>query len=117
MVFASGTDEVNTTTTIGHFGNSITVFEAKLTKASDMKKFLGLMRNSGILGELAGQEDARTDDACTFHFRLDKQKSHLGELALAADRDVIDVRLKVGVYPAKRESAVAALKGWLTESA
>ncbi|MFO7618409.1 MAG: RNA-binding domain-containing protein, partial [Thermoplasmata archaeon] len=99
--------------TTGHFGNSISVFEVELTKSGDMKKFLNSIRDSGILKPLAGQEDARTDEDCAFHFRLDKQKAYNEELALAWNRDVIDVRLKVATYPARREDAVAALSAWL----
>ncbi|MBU4032061.1 MAG: hypothetical protein KKH41_06100 [Candidatus Thermoplasmatota archaeon] len=115
MKFASGTEEVNVTATTGHFGNPITVFETELLKAGQIKNFLGRLAEAHIPENLIGQEEERVDEECAFHFRLDKQKAYLEELALASGRDVIDVRLKVGVYPARREAAVAAIKEWLAD--
>ena len=112
MVFASGTEDISVTRTEGHFGNPISIFEVELTRSSDMKRFLARMRETGIADSLAGQEDARTDEDSTFHFRLDKQKAYREELALAEGKDVIDVRLKVATYPARRESAVRMLADW-----
>jgi hypothetical protein len=117
MKFASGSDTISVTSTEGHFGNSLTVFEVELTKSGDMKRFLARMREARIPEKLAGQEDERTDEDCAFHFRLDKQKVYLEELTLATGKDVIDVRLKIGTYPARRESAVKAISDWLMEHA
>jgi RNA binding exosome subunit len=111
--FVSGTKEIVTTSTSGHFGTPITIFEVELVKAQDIRQFIEKIRSLGIISQLAGQADARTDDDCAFHFRFDKQKAFLEELALAENRDVIDVRMKVGVYPASREGAVRALTDWL----
>ncbi|MFO7618405.1 MAG: RNA-binding domain-containing protein [Thermoplasmata archaeon] len=115
MAFASGTRDMTITRTAGHFGNSITVIEAELTKSGDMKRFLNRIRESGILKQFAGQEDARISEDRAFHFRLDKQKVFNEELALARNRDVIDVRLKIGVYPARRGDAVKKLSEWIAE--
>lgn len=117
MQFASGIEEIAITRTEGHFGNPISVFEIEMAKSGQMNRFLERLRASGILTSLEGQVDARTDDGCAFHFRLDKQKAYLEELALATGKDVIDVRMKVAAYPAKRESAVQNLKDWLSEQA
>jgi len=114
--FACGTGEVEVARTTGHFGNPMAVFDVELKKAADVKPFIGRMRDAGILAGLAGQEDARTDEDCVFHFRLDKQKAYTGELALATGKDVIDVRMKVGVYPARREDAVRILSEWLADA-
>jgi len=115
MMLASGTETVSVSKAEGHFGTPITLFEADLRKNSDMRRFLGLMEKSGILGRLSHDADARTDEQCAFHFRLDKQKAYLGELALADGRDAIDVRLKVAVYPAKRGAAVKLISEWLSQ--
>jgi hypothetical protein len=116
VVFASGSEGISVTRTEGHFGNPISIFEVELTRSSDMKRFLARMREAGIADSLAGQEDARTDEDSTFHFRLDKQKAYTGELVLATGKDVIDVRMKVGVYPARREDAVRILSEWLAST-
>jgi RNA binding exosome subunit len=113
MEFASGTKEITTTRTSGHFGTPITVFEVELLKAQEIRKFIDRLGSTGILSQLAGQADARTDEDCAFHFRFDKQGAFLGTLALAESRDVIDVRMKVGIYPASRDGAVRVISEWL----
>ena len=113
MVFASCIEAVIITKMQGHFGNPIIVFEAELKKTADIRRFIDSFAQTAIFSELADQVDARTDESCVFHFRLDKQKSYLGELALATDHDVIDVKMKVAVYPARREDAVSQVSSWL----
>lgn len=115
VVLASGTETVKASKAEGHFGTPITLFEAELTKAADIRRFIGLMEKAGILARLSRDADARTDEQCAFHFRLDKQKACLGELALAEGRDAIDVRLKAAVYPAKRSAAVKLISEWLSQ--
>jgi RNA binding exosome subunit len=111
--FASGSKDIATTSTSGHFGTSITIFEVELLKAQEIRQFIERLQSAGILSQFAGQADARTDEDCAFHFRFDKQRAFQEELALAEDRDVIDVRMKVGVYPASREGAVRVISDWL----
>jgi RNA binding exosome subunit len=117
VAFASGTDEITVSRAEGHFGNPIMIFEAELKKKSEITKFIGLMSGAGILQALRDESDARTDQDCAFHFRLDKQNAYLGELALAEGKDVIDVRMKIGVYPARRAEAVRAVSEWLGQIA
>ena len=116
MVFASGTEAVTVTETEGHFGTPLILFEVQMKKIGEIRSFADNLRNNGILVSLQNEADARTDEGCAFHFRLDKQKAYLGELELARGRDAIDVRMKVGVYPAKREEAVRLLSEWMAET-
>lgn len=113
MEFASGSKNVLTTHTTGHFGTSISILEVEHLKAQEIKKFIERLASAGIISQLVGQAEARTDEDCAFHFRLAKQKAFQEELALAEDRDVIDVRMKVGVYPASRDGAIRAISDWL----
>ncbi len=113
VAFASGTDEITIYKAEGHFGTPITIIEVELKKKSEIKRFIGLMSEAGILQALRDDSDARTDQDCAFHFRLDKQKAYLGELALAEAKDVIDVSMKIGVYPARRAEAARAVSEWL----
>ena len=111
--FASGSKNVAVTHTTGHFGTSILIMEVEILKNREIRQFIERLDTAGILSQIAGQADARTDEDCVFHIRLDKQKAFQEELELAADKDVIDVRLKVGVYPASREGAVRVISEWL----
>ena len=84
--FASGSENIEAEETKGHFGNPIIIFEAKLSKASDMKLFLGRLKDAGILEMLTAEMEQRLDDECNFHFRLDKQAAFDEVLALAKGR-------------------------------
>ena len=112
MALASGSDEIVETRTTGHFGNPILLLETDLTRAGDMRKFLKTLGGAGILDHIMEQVEQRLDDECILHFRLDKQRAYSGELALAENRDVIDVGMKVAAYPARREIALAAVGDW-----
>lgn len=113
MEFASGVKSITVTRTEGHFGTAITVFEAELKKTAEIRRFTDSLARAGILSLLSAEIGARTDEGCAFHFRLGKQQAFQETLELASGRDAIDVRMKVGVYPAKREEAVRALSEWI----
>ena len=115
MLYVSGLEEVPVSTIEGHFGNSITIFEVELTKSRDMKKFLQILKDAGMLVELMKKIEPRLDENCVFHFRLDKQKAYAEKLELASSKDIIDVSMKVAAYPAKRENALDALLDWFKD--
>ena len=115
MLFVSGMEEVPASRIEGHFGNSITIFEIELSRARDMKKFLQILKDAGLLAPLIEKIEQRLDDNCVFHFRLDKQKAYAEELAIANSKDIIDVNMKVAAYPARREIALEAVLDWFKE--
>ena len=115
FIFASGSDEIQTMATNGHFGNPMTIFEIELSKTRDMKSFLQTLKDAGLLLHLIGEIEQRLDDNCVFHFRLDKQKAYSQELALAESKDIIDVNMKVAAYPARREIALEAVLNWFKD--
>jgi RNA binding exosome subunit len=55
------------------------------------------------------------DSSCHFYIRFDKQKVCGEELVLAGRGDVIHVRFKVLVYPAKQGAAIAAVEKFLRD--
>ena len=112
MLFVSGLEEIPASRTEGHFGNPLTIFEVEMSKARDMKKFLQILKEAGMLALLMEEIEPRLDDDCVFHFRLDKQKAYAEKLALANSKDIIDVNMKVAAYPAKREIALETLLDW-----
>ena len=114
MEFASGTDEVAIEETEGHFGNPIIIFEVRLSRARDIRQLVQRLDDAGILELVMDQCQERLDNECNLYFRLDKQKAFLEELALAEDKDVIAVTMKIAAYPAKRENALAAIDQWLS---
>ena len=112
MLYVSGLEEVSSSRIEGHFGNPLTIFEVELCKTRDMKKFLQILKDAGMLVKLMEDIEPRLDDDCVFHFRLDKQKAYAEEIELADSKDIIDVNMKVAAYPARREIALDALLDW-----
>lgn len=93
----------------GHFGNLITVLEARIEQDKDCKFFIDFLKSSLVEDELAriGREiPERVDEGCFLHIRLDKQAAYQGEVRLASSSDAIAVRIKIKAFPARKEMAV-----------
>lgn len=110
-----GDVEITANRAEGHFGNPITIFQARLSRNRDMAKFLLRLKEAGILEGLLCQLEERMDGDCSLHLRLDKQQAFLGGLAIATDKDVIDCRLKVAAYPANMERALETARNHLSK--
>jgi RNA binding exosome subunit len=110
LLFAGGTEEVEKTRVEGHFGNRMVLMSVEVAKKKDIGSFMKRIGEQRIAEVLIGQLEERVDDECVLHFRLDKQKAYGEVLALAENKDVIDVCIKIGAYPAKKERAIAAIK-------
>ena len=113
--FASGTNDVRVARSEGHFGNPMAVLEVEVKRSGEMKRFMYRLREAGVLEAIGGQIARRMDEDCVLHIRLDKQKAYAGSLELAPGRDVIDVRIKIGTYPASQEAAVRTFSDWLSD--
>ena len=99
--------EIKTTMTKGHFGNPITVLEAKLEKRY-CKSFLDILRSlskAKLLG-LKDELNLHFDDDCNFYIRFDKQSAYEGDIKLAQTEDPIAAKMKIISYPSRRENAV-----------
>ncbi|OYT63528.1 exosome subunit [Methanosarcinales archaeon ex4572_44] len=94
----------------GHYGNEIALLEAKVTNKRDVKRFVDLLCDRllpGDLSRLRSELVDRVDDECMLHIRFDKQEAFMGRLALAKGQDVISARLKIKAYPASKENALS----------
>ncbi len=101
--------------TEGHFGNSITIMEATISRNRDIKAFLKKLKGTGIIEEMLEKMDDRMDDNCNLHIRLSKDMAYEGQIVLADDRNIIDCSLKTGAYPANKENAMEAADIFLRE--
>ncbi|MEW6222072.1 MAG: RNA-binding domain-containing protein [Candidatus Hadarchaeota archaeon] len=104
--------------TKGHYGNPITVIEARVEGKSNIEKLLQRVFESIPANDLVKIKSELTysvDDSCNLYLRFDKQRLSVGELSLAEGGDSVHLRLKIAVYPARKEAAVAALKRFLQE--
>ncbi|MEW6592153.1 MAG: RNA-binding domain-containing protein [Candidatus Hadarchaeota archaeon] len=104
--------------TKGHYGNPITVVEARLQGKSDISRLLREVLErlpAKDLAKIRDEIENRVDDACNLYLRFDKQRLAAGELSLAEGGDSVHLRLKIAVYPARKEAAVAAVERFLRE--
>ncbi len=61
---------------------------------------------------LIGEVEQRVDGDCNFYFRLSKKELSGGRFVLQAT-DSVHIKLKVAAYPAKKETAMAAVRTYL----
>ena len=113
MSFILADTEIKTIRTEGHFGNPIMILEGVLHRSRDIRDLIGRLKGTGIIDELLDNMEDRMDERCTLHFRLDKAMAMEGALALATNRNIIDCSLKTGAYPANKENAMEAARGFL----
>lgn len=92
----------------GHYGNPIILVEGRIRSKSGCRRFIELVRSllaPPELERLGREVDMRVDEDCVFFLRFDKQVAYLGKMKLGTS-DVISARMKLGVFPAKRENAI-----------
>ncbi|UCE91848.1 MAG: hypothetical protein JSV90_01475 [Methanobacteriota archaeon] len=100
-----GDSELDRRHTVGHHGNEIVVIEAK-TSSADLPKALLRRLPPDELDVLAKTLEERIDDSCNLFLRVDKQRAFLGEIRLAGTDDAVALRIKLRVFPAKKEAAL-----------
>ncbi|MFW6003540.1 MAG: RNA-binding protein [Halanaeroarchaeum sp.] len=91
----------------GHFGDTISVFSARVERADEIRHVLEELRDAGVLDEVGRELDDRLDDNNSLFVHLDKQAAAQGTLALG---EGIALRGKVEAYPATREAALANVR-------
>jgi len=87
----------------GHFGNPIVRLTRRHKERDAIRTAWSRWREAGIVPALSFEVEDRVDADGVLHFRLDKQRASLEALALAGDRDAIDVRVRLKAHPAKAE--------------
>jgi RNA binding exosome subunit len=112
---AVGETDFEVTRTSGHHGNEILVIEAHLRGSKCGVELLGKLRPSDK-GQVLDTLERRMDESCNLFLRLDKQKAFLGELTLAKNDDAVAIRMKVAAFPAKKETALRAIRDFLSAS-
>jgi len=97
------------------FTKELVELKARLTKQLDIKEFSKRLF-AGLDGydreRLAAGLDDRVDDECVFYLRLSKTEAAEGNFVLES-KDCIHVAYKMAAYPAKKEVAVALVRGLL----
>ncbi|MCS7118539.1 MAG: RNA-binding domain-containing protein [Archaeoglobaceae archaeon] len=99
--------EIKVSSAKGHFGNPIEYLEVEIENSSEIKIFwknlLELLRNE--LEILKRTLEERIDVQNILHIRIDKQKAFLKTFKFS-NVDPIAIKVKLVVYPAKREKAI-----------
>lgn len=102
----------------GHYGEPLRIISAKVNRNKDCVTILEFMRSSlaeADISHLISGLDELIDDGCTFYLRFDKQAASEGILKICESSAAIACRIKVKVYPAKKELAVSSMRGFFSE--
>lgn len=97
----------------GFHGNPMTIYQGEISSDRRIDAFFRRLADDGLTPHLLAEADARLDEEIVWHLRLDKDAAFDGEMAVAGPSDVVAVWGKVESYPAKRDRALDALKGYL----
>ena len=102
----------------GHYGEPLSIISVKVTRNKDCVTILDFVRSSlseAEISHLISGIDELIDDGCTFYLRFDKQAASEGILKICESSAAIACRIKVKVYPAKKELAVSSMRGFFSE--
>ena len=105
-------NEIYLNNTEGHFGNPISIMEARI-KGRKCNQFIELLKSklpSSEIQRLKNELEERIDDECNLHIRFDKQAAFQGMVKLATSGDMIVVQIKIKAYPASYENAIVAAR-------
>jgi len=105
LTFVAGEGEIAEERAEGHHGNPITVLSIVADGREGAERLLGML-DAESLREVSCTLESRVDEACGLHLRFDKQAAYMGRLELSSGGDVVDVRMRILAFPAKRELAV-----------
>ncbi len=97
----------------GHFGNPITILKTRIEKAQRIRQTLATISEKlppDELEHLKQNASRYLDDDCNMFLRFDKQQAARGFLRLGRE-DPILVKLKLAVFPARRETAIELAQG------
>ena len=106
-------DIVHETFAEGYHGNPIIVMEAEVKKEKDCQYIVDYIRhNLGSAGieRLINELPRRVDDKCNMFIRFDKQEACQGRLVITISSDAVHLRMKIEVYPARREAGIEAAR-------
>ena len=106
--------DLNRVENVGHHGDRIVVFSARIDVADGMRHVLDRLSELDDIDRVIAELDQRVDDNCALFLRLDKQGAFRGEVRLGSG---ITVRAKVEAYPAKQATAVENARETLTRLA
>ncbi len=120
QILLPGDTEIKRTKLKGHHGNPIISFETLIEQKKPLRELLQRMvekLRAEDFGRLSGIISDRIDESCRLYLRFDKQRAHAGELTLTNRDDAIHLRLKVAVYPSKREVAAKLIGEFIAAQA
>ncbi len=112
MMTALGEVRITISKTEGHHGNPITVLEATVDDPKGIEAFFKRLSDSDIETVLRTL-DRRVDEGCNLFLKLDKQAAFKGSPRLGPGDDVISIRMRIRVFPAKCDKAKSALSAYL----
>ncbi|MEJ2248513.1 MAG: RNA-binding domain-containing protein [Candidatus Lokiarchaeota archaeon] len=104
--------------TFGFNQERIIVLSVTLTKKRHIEEFLeNFIKRIGdhTKKTMSKEIDRRLDNKFNFYIRLDKQKLvDQGELEITEAGDCIYIKVKIAVFPQKRDKAIQEIENYLT---
>ncbi len=98
----------------GHHGNPLAMMMCRIEGREAVDAFWRHLGQAGALPSILEDLEERVDDDAVLHFRVDKQRAFGGTIELTRHGDVIAVRAKVIAHPAKKSTAVRAVRDYLS---
>ncbi|MBI5681298.1 MAG: RNA-binding protein [Methanobacterium sp.] len=109
-LFPNSTPQTNTIE--GYFKNPVLILNDKLTKNSEIKEFVKILKQIDEPSQkrLLNELENKMDEKGNLFLRFDKQRAYLGNLKIIEHGDTIHVKIKIAAYPAKKENAIKLAK-------
>jgi RNA binding exosome subunit len=99
----------------GVFDKPLVCLSSLLVKGGDMnellEKIFGGLRRSDV-EKINSELDLRVDDSCNLYIRLGR-RDFMEDALVLRENDPVHVKIKIEVYPAKKEKALAEIKKFL----
>lgn len=102
-------DVISETNTSGYYDNPITLFEAHIEKRRDCRQLTDRIKENldqAGMSRLMDELPLRVDDDCNLYIRFDKQEAYQGRFVTTRSSDAVLMKIKLKVYPARREKAL-----------
>ncbi len=98
-----------------HFGTSVSVLRARLTRKKDINEFISRLKRlpRPDLERLKSQIDERVDERGNFYIRFDKFKALDGEISLTDSGESIRAVVKFTTFPRSIEKVKKEIGGIL----
>ncbi|MGQ0536820.1 MAG: RNA-binding domain-containing protein [Methanobacteriota archaeon] len=105
--------DVTSIESVGHHGNKIRILTGRLEGRAAIDGFLRRVLEGPETADLVSDIGPRLDEEGGIFLRFSKQAAYGGDLRLAADDDVVQVRVKAVTFPQARDRVLAGFAAYV----